>query len=223
MKAGAFFDPRCLGLYLVTDAAACAPRSVEEVVRAAVRGGATCVQLREKDLSTRGFLARARMLKALLAPLEVPLIINDRLDIALAAGADGVHVGQSDMPPAEVRRWMPGGIVGLSVESADDVEAALESGVRLDYLGVSPVFATPTKTDAAPPLGLAGLAGIRALTRLPLVAIGGIGPANAADVLAAGADGLAVVSAICAAADPELAARGLAGTMRAARPRRPEA
>lgn len=216
MTAGSSFDPRCLRIYLVTDAAVCAPRPVEAVVRAAVRGGVTCVQLREKDLPTRDFVARARMLKALLSPAGVPLVINDRLDVALAAGADGVHVGQSDMPPADVRRWMPGGIVGLSVESAADVRAALASGVHLDYLGVSPVFATPTKTDTAPPLGLRGLAEIRTLTRLPLVAIGGIGPANAAEVLAAGADGLAVVSAICGAADPEIAARGLAATVGAA-------
>lgn len=216
----AAFDPRCLGVYLVADAASCAPRGLAEVVQAAVRGGVGCVQLREKNLPTREFVARASMLKALLAasPVRVPLIINDRLDVALACGADGVHVGQSDMPPEVVRRWMPEAIIGLSVESLEDARAVAERGLPVDYLGVSPVFATPTKTDTAPPLGLDGLAAIRGLTRLPLVAIGGIGPGNAAAVLAAGADGLAVVSAICGADDPEAAAARLAGLLAAGNP-----
>ncbi|MDD4887276.1 MAG: thiamine phosphate synthase [Thiomonas sp.] len=196
-----------LRLHLVTDAALCGPRGVEAVVAAAVRGGATCVQLREKQLETRLFVERARALKALLAPLGVPLIINDRLDIALAVNADGVHVGQSDMPPDEVRRILPHALIGLSVESAAQVRAAALSPV--DYLGVSPVFSTPSKTDAAPALGLDGLRALRALTRLPLIAIGGIDLDNAAQVMAAGADGLAVVRALCAAPDPAAAAQAL--------------
>jgi thiamine-phosphate pyrophosphorylase len=208
-------DRRALRLCLVTDAAACAPRDLADVVRAAVRGGVTCVQLREKDLATRAFVARACLLREVLseAPRKVPLIVNDRVDVALACGADGVHVGQSDMPATLVRRMLPEAIIGLSVESLADVRAVADQGLPVDYLGVSPVFATPTKADAAPALGLAGLAAIRALTRLPLVAIGGIGHANAAAVFAAGADGLAVVSAICAAADPEGAARRLAAAL----------
>ena len=201
------WPPAALRLHLVIDAALCGPRGVEAVVVAAVQGGATCVQLREKHLDTRPFIERARALKALLGPLGVPLIINDRLDVALAAHADGVHVGQSDMPPDEVRRWMPHGLIGLSVENADHVRAA--AACPVDYLGVSPVFATPSKTDTAPALGLDGLRAFRSLTDLPLVAIGGIDLDNAAQVMAAGADGLAVVRALCAAPDPATIAQAL--------------
>jgi thiamine-phosphate pyrophosphorylase len=215
------WDPRSLALTLVTDAVACGERDLADVVRAALRGGVTCVQLREKDLPARAFLARACLLKEVLAEASqpVPLIINDRLDVALASGADGVHVGQTDMPPALIRRHMPHAIIGLSVSSLADVQAVRGQSLPVDYLGVSPIFSTPTKPDAAAPVGLHGLAAIRAQSPLPLVAIGGIGAANAAAVLDAGADGLAVVSAICSAADPEAAARGLMDVMRSRRPR----
>jgi thiamine-phosphate pyrophosphorylase len=196
-----------LRLHLVTDAVLCGPRGVEAVVAAAVRGGATCVQLREKQLDTRPFVERARALKALLAQLGVPLIINDRLDVALAVGADGVHVGQSDLPPEDVRRLMPHALIGLSVESPEQVRAA--ANMRVDYLGVSPVFSTPSKQDTAPALGLEGLRAMRALTDLPLIAIGGIDLNNAEQVLAAGAYGLAVVRSLCAAPDPAAAAQAL--------------
>ena len=197
-----------LRLHLVTDGALCGARGIEAVVEAAVRGGATCVQLREKALDTRPFVERARALKVLLAPLGVPLLINDRVDVALACGADGVHVGQRDMAPEDARRLMPpGSIVGLSIESAAQMIAAERAPV--DYYGLSPVFDTSTKTDAAAPLGLAGVRRIRAMTMRPLVAIGGIGFENAAGVMAAGADGLAVVSLLCTAPDPEAAARRL--------------
>ncbi|MBP8655265.1 MAG: thiamine phosphate synthase [Kiritimatiellae bacterium] len=195
-------------LYLVTDRALARGRPLVELVREAVAGGVTCVQLREKQLGTREMLAEARALLAVLRPAGVPLIINDRVDVALAAGADGVHVGQQDMPLADVRRLTPRGwIVGVSAESLADAEQAARGGA--DYIGVSPVFATPTKTDAAPPLGLAGLRAIRAAVQTPLVAIGGIQPDNAAAVLRAGADGLAVVSAILAAENPRQAAADL--------------
>jgi len=214
------WDPEILSLCLVTDAAACGHRDLADVVRAAVRGGVTCVQLREKDLPTREFLARARLLKEVLAeaPTPVPLIINDRLDVALASGADGVHVGQTDMPPSVIRRYLPHAIIGLSVESLAHAHAVRDQALPVDYLGVSPIFSTPTKPDAATPLGLQGLAAIRALSSLPLIAIGGIGPSNAADVLTAGANGIAVVSAICSAASPEEAARRLMDLIRLQRP-----
>jgi thiamine-phosphate pyrophosphorylase len=199
--------PGWLRLQLVTDSALCGARGLIAVVEAAVRGGATCVQLREKTLATRDFVERARALKALLAPLQVPLIVNDRLDVALACDADGVHVGQTDMPPGLVRRWLPHALIGLSIETPAQLDSAELEPV--DYYGISPVFSTATKTDTAPALGLAGLRTIRALTRRPLVAIGGIDATNASAVLAAGADGVAVVSAICAAPDPAAAARGL--------------
>ena len=194
-------------LYLVTDRALARGRPTAEIVQEAVAGGVTCVQLREKDCGTREFLAEARKLLAILRPLGVPLIINDRVDVALACGADGVHVGQRDMASEDVRRLMPGALIGLSVESVAQLEAA--EAAPVDYYGVSPVFATATKADAAPALGLAGLERLRALTSRPLVAIGGIDAGNAAAVMAAGADGLAVVSALCAAADPAAAARVL--------------
>lgn len=200
-----------LRLHLVTDSALCGARGILAVVDAAVRGGVTCVQLREKSLDTRAFVERARALKAWLGPLGVPLLINDRVDVALACGADGVHVGQNDMAPEDVRRLMPRALIGLSVESLAQLAAAERAPV--DYYGISPVFATRSKHDAAPALGLDGLRAIRAGTRRPLVAIGGIDAGNAADVMAAGSDGLAVVSALCSSADPEAAARDLRARM----------
>lgn len=195
-----------LRLYLVTDQASLRGRPLADVVLAAVQGGVTCVQLREKTLSTRDFVALARTMRALLEPFKVPLIINDRIDVALACGAHGVHLGQSDMPVELARRLLPANVfLGLSVENVDDVRRAASQPV--DYLGVSPVFATPTKTDTALPWGLAGLRQVRAMSALPLVAIGGIHRHNAREVLTAGADGLAVVSALCAADNPQAAAR----------------
>lgn len=189
------------GVYLVTDQGLCGSRGVADVVAQAARAGAGCVQLREKTASTRRFVETAEKIRTLLTPHRIPLIINDRVDVALAAGADGVHVGQSDMPPETARRLMgPAAIIGLSVETWEDVVAAQDLDVN--YLGISPVYATPTKTDTKQPWGLEGVARIKGYSRHPLVAIGGLDASNAADVVRAGADGIAVVSAICAAADP---------------------
>jgi thiamine-phosphate pyrophosphorylase len=197
-----------LRLYLVTDQASLKGRALTDVVRAAVQGGVTCVQLREKQANSRDFYAQAVALMELLAPLDIPLIINDRIDMALACGAQGVHLGQSDLPVAAARRLLPPQVfIGWSVETFAQVEHS--ASLAVDYLGVSPVFATPTKTDTATPWGLEGLARIRAATALPLVAIGGIHSGNAAQLMAAGADSLAVVSAICAAADPRAASQQL--------------
>jgi len=194
-------NPDVLRLYLVTDQTLMRGRPLADVVSAAVQGGVSCVQLREKNLKTREFLALALALKALLAPHGVPLVINDRLDIALACGADGVHLGQSDLPVEAARRLLPSQVfIGWSVETMADVLHSAR--LPVDYLGVSPVFSTPTKTDTSTPWGLAGLAKVRRATDLPLVAIGGIHAGNARDVLEAGADSLAVVSAVCAADDP---------------------
>lgn len=203
-------------LYLVTDRALARGRTTAEIVQEAVAGGVTCVQLREKGCGTREFLAEARKLLAILRPLGVPLIINDRVDVALAAGAEGVHVGQQDMPLADVRRLGPAGwIIGVSAESVDDAIRAEQGGA--DYIGASPVFATPTKADHAPPLGLGGLRRIRAAVRIPLVAIGGLHAGNAREVIRAGADGLAVVSAIVAADSPRAAAAELRREIEAAK------
>lgn len=197
-----------LRLYLVTDKNSAGDRTLDDVVAAAVQGGVSCVQLREKQLNTRDFVAQALALKALLAPHRIPLVINDRIDVALACGAQGVHLGQSDMPVAQARRLLPPEVfIGWSVETIDDVIRS--AALPVDYLGVSPIHATPTKTDTQQPWGLDGLRRVRSATTLPLVAIGGIHIDNARAVLSAGADGLAVVSAICAATDPCAAAAAL--------------
>jgi thiamine-phosphate pyrophosphorylase len=198
-------NPDALRLYLVTDQSLMRGRPLVDVVAAAVRGGVSCVQLREKNLGTREFLAQALLLKKLLAPLRVPLVINDRIDIALACGAEGVHLGQSDLPVAEARKLLPPEVfIGWSVETMGEVLQS--AALPVDYLGVSPIFATPTKTDTGRAWGLDGLARVRAATRLPLVAIGGIHAGNACQLLRAGADGLALVSALCAVDDPQAAA-----------------
>lgn len=205
-----------LAVYLITDPALCAARGLGETVAAAVRGGATIVQLRDKDAPDAVLIEQARALKALLAGSGVPLIINDRVAVAAAAGADGVHVGQSDDAAAAARAMLgPRAIIGLSIQTIDHARAVDPAVV--DYVGVGPVFATATKPDHAPPLGLDGLAAVCAASPVPAVAIGGLGVANAADVLAAGARGIAVVSALCAVADPEQAARDLADAVRVAR------
>lgn len=196
------------GIYLVTDRYLCGDRPVPYVVREAVMGGVKIVQLREKHLSTRAFITEASIVKEVLHPFGVPLIINDRVDVALAVAADGVHLGQEDMPCDVARKLMrTGAIIGLSVETWDDVLRAEEEDV--DYLGVSPIFATPTKADTKGAWGVEGLRRIKGVSRHPLVAIGGINEGNTAAVIEAGADAVAVVSAICAAPDPRAAARRL--------------
>ena len=196
-------------LCLVTDSTLANGRSLAAVVAAAVKGGVTMVQLREKTASTRAFIEQARVLKRLLAPLRVPLLINDRIDVALAVGADGAHVGQHDMPVALARQLLgPAAIIGLSITELGEVRG--EDVKLADYLGVGPVFAQSTKLDATPPLGLDGLAEVRRATSKPIVAIGGVSAANAAAVRSAGADGIAVVSAIMGADDPMAAAAALA-------------
>ena len=195
-------------LYLVTDRGLAMGRDMVDIVREAVAGGVTMVQLREKDCPMRDFVALGRELVALLRPLGVPLIINDRVDVALACDADGVHIGQSDMPFDIARRLLgPDRIIGLSVESMDDIVAA--NALDVDYVGVSPVFATSTKTDTARPFGLDGLREAVRLSVHPTVAIGGMNARTAADVMACGTDGIAVVSAIVSAESPREAAREL--------------
>ena len=204
-------NPESLRLYLVTDSAL-ADGHLFEKVMAAVRGGVTMVQLREKHCSTAEFIRKAVELKGMLEPFGIPLIINDRVDVALASGADGVHIGQSDMPYDLARKLLgPDKTIGLSVESLQDVRDA--NGMDVDYIGVSPVFATPTKTDTAEPFGLEGLADAVRESVHPAVGIGGINLSNAADVIRCGAQGIAVVSAILCADDAEKAASKLICTM----------
>ncbi|TCO71654.1 thiamine phosphate synthase [Rhodovulum euryhalinum] len=193
-----------LSVYFVT------PDGVSDaLVLAAARGGATAVQLRDKCASDAAMIAQARRLKAQLAPLGVPLIVNDRLPVALAAGADGLHIGQSDGDPARMRAALgPDAILGLSIETEAQL-AAVPPGI-VDYLGVGPVRATATKPDHATPLGLDGLARIVAAAAVPAVAIGGVGAADISALKAAGCAGIAVVSTIAAAPDPGAAAHELA-------------
>ncbi|MGY1841589.1 MULTISPECIES: thiamine phosphate synthase [unclassified Modestobacter] len=206
------FDPT---LYLVTDTLLCAPRSVPEVVAAAVTGGVTAVQVRDKTASRRELLALTRAVQAVLAPTpQVRLVVNDAVDVALLAGADGVHVGQDDLPADEVRALLgPDALVGVSVGDDADLDGvlALPPGT-VDVVGLSPVWATPTKPDAGPGLGLTGTRSLAARAQaagLRAVAIGGISATNAAEVRSTGVDGVCVVSGICAAPDPTAAAREL--------------
>jgi thiamine-phosphate pyrophosphorylase len=200
--------PIDLSVYLITDPVLSGAFSVEEIVGYAVAGGVTTVQLRDPQAKTRALVEQARSLATLLRRHRIPFVVNDRVDVAVAADADGVHVGQADMAPGDARMLIgPDRILGLSVTSESDLDHSDLAGV--DYLGVGPIYPTPTKADAAPPIAIGGLRAVRARTRLPIVAIGGLHAGNAADVIAAGADGVAVVSAICAAPDPEAATREL--------------
>jgi thiamine-phosphate pyrophosphorylase len=195
-------------LYLVTDEKLCMGRPVAEVVEQAVSGGVTAVQLREKNLSTRDFINRAVQLKKILSAYHVPLIINDRIDIALAVKADGIHVGQNDMPYDLFTKIIPAQMIrGLSVETPEQATEA--ENYKLDYLSVSPVFLTATKSELEHEWGLEGLRRLAVNITHKLVAIGGINKSNAEEVLKAGAKGVAVVSAICSAPDPRTAASEL--------------
>jgi thiamine-phosphate pyrophosphorylase len=187
-------------LYLVTDHRL-PLESMEKVVAEAVAGGVSCVQFRDKINDAGIMVKTALSLKRILSDYNVPLIINDRVDIAMAVDADGVHLGQRDIPAETAKEIMPPEmILGVSVESVDDALRAESLGV--DYIGVSPVFSTPTKTDTAEAVGIEGLKAIRAVTSLPIVAIGGINISNAAMVLQSGANSIAVVSAIMSARNP---------------------
>ena len=190
-----------MSLYLVTDRPLSRGRDIEWIVEEAVKGGATVVQLREKDCSTAEFVSIASRLMEKLKPLGIPLIINDRIDVALAVDADGVHIGQSDMPYATARRLLGNDkIIGLSVETMDEVVEA--NALDVDYIGVSPVYSTATKTDTLQPFGLQGLRRAAELSRHRIVAIGGMNEATVGDVIACGIEGVAVVSAIVSADSP---------------------
>lgn len=211
-----------LSLYWVTDGHGLEEAQWLQQVEEAVLGGVSCVQLRSKHASTRDLVRQGQALKALLRRHNVPLVINDRVDVALAVEADGLHLGQGDLSPVDARRCLPPHVwLGWSIDHASQLADALQQPV--DYLAISPVFATPTKSDAAPPLGLDGLAWARSQTHLPLVAIGGIHADNIAQVMAAGADSVAVVRAISDAPDPRQAAQTLAQLVNAGRTARAQA
>jgi thiamine-phosphate pyrophosphorylase len=209
-----------LRLYALVDPERAGGRDLAELAWLLARGGATLVQLRDKHGSTQAMVARACAIRSKLAPLGVPLLINDRADVAFAAGADGVHLGQDDMAVEDARRLLgPHAVIGLSIKTLD--QAAHAPIEHLDYVCIGGVFATSSKDNPDPPIGLPGLRSIFATMRerdpdLPIGAIAGIDATNAEAVIAAGADGVAVISALSLAGDPQAAARDLRAIVEAA-------
>lgn len=200
-------DKRYMRLYAVTDRAWVGKLSLYEQVEAALRGGVTCVQLREKKLDKETFLSEALRLKALCARFGVPFVVNDNVEIAIASGADGIHIGQDDLPVSEVRRMAGDSMfIGVTAHTPEEAEKAVRGGA--DYLGLGAVFATATKSDVRP-LSYETLQEICRAAKVPTVAIGGISEENTARLAGSGVDGIAVVSAIFGAADIEAAARRL--------------
>lgn len=185
-------------------------RALDDVVAAALEGGVTMLQLRWKDAESDALVALARRLTPLVQRFGVPLLLDDRADLVARAGAQGVHVGQRDMPVAEARAWVgPEAVLGLSIEDASQLPTI---GLEVDYVGVGPIFHTSTKPDHAPPLGIEGFAALRPRLHVPAMVIGGIDVRVARALREAGTDGLAVVSAIARADDPRAAARALRET-----------
>jgi thiamine-phosphate pyrophosphorylase len=200
-------------LYLVTDRQQACGRPLVDVVHAALDGGVDAVQLREKDLLGAELLRLATRLRKLTTRYAAALLINDRIDVALAADADGVHLGQNAIPPADARRVVgPTRLVGISTHSPAEAAAAVDGGA--DFVVFGPVYRTPSKTPFGPPRGPDALAEVTASVRLPVFAIGGITAERVAEVRRAGAAGVAVISAIIAAEDPARAARALSIALR---------
>jgi thiamine-phosphate pyrophosphorylase len=203
--------PVDLRLYAIVDPEHAGGRTLPDLAKLLAAGGATLVQLRDKKSDTRAMVDTARAVKAALAPFHVPLLVNDRVDVALAAGADGVHVGQTDMATEDARRLLgPQAIIGLSINTEALAEAApIET---LDYVGIGGVYATTSKDQKMPPIGVDGLRRIvdvfrRRDPKFPSCAIAGINAANAGATIAAGADGVSVISALSLAPDPTVAAK----------------
>lgn len=201
--------PFDLRLYVVLDPALAGGRSLLAIARQAIAGGATMIQLRDKQSTDRAVLQTATELGQLCRDARIPFIMNDRLDIAWAAKADGVHLGHDDLPPAIARDLLgERAIIGMSAGNPQELQAALPA--QPDYLGVGPMYATRTKDDAGAPVGPEMIRTLRALApAMPLVGIGGVTQDNAAEVLSAGANGIAVVSAVVAAQDAAAATRAL--------------
>ena len=205
-------------VYVIADASGDRGRSHLEIAEAAIRGGATAIQLRMKDEPARLMVETARRLATLCQTAGVTFIVNDRVDVAMIVEADGVHVGQDDLPAEDVRRLLGRGVLlGVSAATVQEARAAERAGA--DYLGVGAIYATATKADAGAPVGLARIRELRRAVGLPLVAIGGISADNAAQVIAAGAQGVAVVSAVTLAEDMAAAARQIRREVDGARER----
>jgi thiamine-phosphate diphosphorylase len=202
-----------LRMYVVIDPELCQMDPVE-TCRAVLAGGATAIQLRSKRTTDRQTLALADQMQALAAASYALFIVNDRLDLALACGADGVHLGVDDLPVVSARSIAPEEfVIGFSPENDEQSSAAAKHGAS--YLGIGPVFGTSSKGDAGPPVGLETLARRSRLAGLPAVGIGGVNMTNAAQVLDAGACGVAVMSAVIRAPSPEHATRAIAGELAA--------
>ena len=205
--------PVDLRLYAIIDPEHAGGRTLPELAALVAAGGATLVQLRDKRSDTRAMIETARAVKAALTPFGVPLLINDRVDVALAAQADGVHVGQTDMAPQDARRLLgSNAIIGLSVKSTALAEAAPIE--LIDYVGIGGVYATTSKDNPNPPIGVEGLARIvdvfrRRYPNFPTCAIAGINASNAGAAIAAGASGVSVISALSLAPDPTAAAKAM--------------
>jgi thiamine-phosphate pyrophosphorylase len=197
-----------LDLYVITDETLAGGLSHSEIARGAIDGGATAIQLRDKILPYRDFIRMGAEIRTMTRKSGVLFIVNDRLDVALACGADGVHLGQGDLRCDVARQLAPPGfIIGVSVGSEEEALDAEENGA--DYIALSPVFATGSKHDAGPGHGLDILKEIRTAVHIPVIAIGGIDPGNAGTVIDAGADGIAVISAVVSQPDITAAARFL--------------
>jgi len=209
-----------LRLYAVVDPEHTGGHDLVDLACAVATGGATLVQLRDKVNDTDHMIEEARALKAVLTPLSVPLIINDRVDVAVAVGADGVHVGQEDMAVTDVRRMLgPAPFIGLSIRTPEQAAAA-PLGL-LDYVGIGGIYGTTSKTSGKSPIGLDGLRRVIQVLRarignFPCCGIAGVTAANAAPVIAAGADGVAVISALSHRSDPRAAAHELRAVVDAA-------
>jgi thiamine-phosphate pyrophosphorylase len=197
-----------LRLVVVTDPEVSPGRTLLEVVAAALAGGATAIQLRDKRASARESAALCRQLRDLTRAHEALLFVNDRVDVALVGGADGAHFGDDDLPLEAARRLSPPGfLLGASAATRDEVAAAIAAGA--DYVGAGPVFATASKPDAGEAIGVGRIADLVSASSIPIVGIGGITESNARQVVEAGAAGVAVIAAVMRAADPEEAARRL--------------
>jgi thiamine-phosphate pyrophosphorylase len=201
--------------YVILDRAAAGGRDLEAVLEAVIAGGSRMVQIREKEWSSGRLWPLASQMRARCREAGVTFIVNDRVDLAVALDADGVHLGQTDLPPAAARALLqPGMILGLSTHSLEQARAAQAAGA--DYIAVGSMFPTDTKPDFQL-VGPGLIRQVRPEIRVPLVGIGGVTRANVAEVIRAGADGVAVISAVCGAPDPEAATRGFVEAIRAAR------
>ena len=211
------FEPARINfrLYVVTDRHEAAGRALEEIVAAAAQGGAGAIQLREKDLSARDLYALGARLQATLAPYGVPLLINDRLDVALALDAAGVHLAGHSLPTAVARRVLGAGkLLGVSTHSVEEACRAAEDGA--DFIVFGPVFTTPSKVAYGPPQGLQQLRTVARAVPIPVIAIGGIDHTNLPQVVQAGAYGVAMIRAVLAAPDPQKATQQLQAALAAA-------